>query len=108
MGGGSDNLNLNNLAILQASVPYDKNSITLVLTVPISHPNNKGGGFATEGMVEFSSPPNNTYRFDIGDNKIQKIKIADKIFTVSLNKIVLLNIPNVAFPIQYEFGINED
>lgn len=106
--GGNDRLNLDNVATLKLHVPYSDNSVTLLLdVVVITLPSNTEGPIKTEGVKSYNHNSGTIYLFDIINNKRHEITISDRTFVVTLFSINKLDVPNVSYAIEYEFGISE-
>ncbi len=107
--GGTDYLNLDNVATLQLHIPYDINKITLLLNrIPVIElPPRSQGGFKIEGFKIVSHKNTEIYTFSTS-NSTQKIKIGSRIFIITLKCISKIEVKDVPNAIQYEFGITEE
>ncbi|MBU4142797.1 hypothetical protein KJ590_02230 [Patescibacteria group bacterium] len=106
--GGNDILNLDNLATLKLHVPYNENSLTLLLNViPTEMPTVKNESFTAEGIKIYNQNSGQSYFFNTIQNKSHKIQIENRFFVVSLKEIKKLDIKNVSNPLEFIFGISE-
>jgi hypothetical protein len=106
--GGVDYLNLDNIARLKLYVPYSREYVTLLLDIiPTDMPSRSGSGIAVEGAQIYDQSLGVTYVFDKGAQKRHEITVAGRKFVVTLLQINQLDVPNVANPLEYVFGISE-
>jgi hypothetical protein len=106
--GGVDYLNLDNIARLRLYVPYSKEYVTLLLDIiPTDLPSRSGSGISVEGAQIYNQSLGVPYVFDKGTQKRHEITVAGRTFVVTLLQIKQLDVPNVAKPLEYVFGISE-
>ncbi len=106
--GGNDVLSIDSIATLKTHSHGSATSITLLLDVVPTHlPDNSSDVVKTEGRQEYTHSKEAEYVFDSIKNKRHDIDIAGRVFTVSLLKISVLDVPNVSSAIEYLFGISE-
>ena len=106
--GGNDVLRLDNLATLRLTVPYSLSSVTLVLdTAPVKFPAQKRSGTQYEDIQVFSWDPKNVFHFDDGSSRRQEITAGGRTFIVTLLQTEKLDVPGVANPVEWTFGISE-
>lgn len=124
--GGQSYLNLDNVARLEFLKETSKTGLLLALSptvVEIPNPISGNNEITLQGNTAKTNPRNNaefyfkdfititpnspTYIFDLGSIKSRNIEINGRSFTVTLNKIIKHNIPEVSSAIEYDFGISE-
>jgi hypothetical protein len=106
--GGTEMLNLDNVAVLRA-LTETNDQITFALnSVPIRMRDIDTPDLKIQGaqfhIIKGDTPE---YLFDRDKNKRHEITVEGRTFVVILQDIVPRDIPNVASPIEYIFGISE-
>ena len=106
--GGTDSLNLDNVARLQLYFPYDMNKVAFILNrAPVIElPFQSNEGFTAEGFKVISHKDAEIYTFSTAES-IKEVKVGDRTFIVNLQSISKMNIENVSNAIEYKFGISE-
>jgi hypothetical protein len=107
--GGNDTLNLDNVATLKLYGPsYSTTAVTLLLdVVPIELPDKIDGNLQMEGAYTYNHLSAVKYTFDTAKNRRHEITTAGRTFAVTLQKIILLDVPGVSNALEYQFGISE-
>lgn len=107
--GGIDRFVVDNLATLKLHVPYDEQNITLLLNVvPLEYPTQQNKNIKIEGAQTTTYNDDQILKFNKTNHRVNKITIENRTFVISLNKITILQIPNISKVLQYEFGISEE
>jgi hypothetical protein len=106
--GGNDILRLDNVGTLRRHVPFSLDKITLLLNVAsLKLPDQRGLNFNIFDMNIYNHKSGKEFLFDRDKNQSHEITVSGRTFTVTLFKVTKLNVPGVAFPVEYSFGISE-
>jgi hypothetical protein len=111
--GGKSNLNIDNIAMLQAdwTAPHNTREITLLLnSISLTEPSRKSvqGKFEVACWeVVMRDKDTRSFKFDIASNRRHEIRIDDRTYVVALLEVEKLEIKDVSDPLEYKFGISE-
>jgi|ERR1700761_1523606 len=104
--GGTDTLNLDNVAILRVVVPLN-DQITLILnSTAIRMRDINKDGFQAQG-IQLMARDGPEFLFDRTKSRRHEISVEGRTFVVILQDIFPRTIEGVANPIEYVFGISE-
>jgi hypothetical protein len=105
--GGNDTLTLANVATLLLGPYYTAFGVTLFLDTPaLRLPDKQTAGISIEG-ARLSPYMGKSYTFDMVQNQRQEVVVAGRTFIVTLMEVKKLEVPKVATPFEYVFGISE-
>jgi hypothetical protein len=102
--GGTEILNLDNVATLSLGAPSSMDMVTLFLGLATTYPNIRIPGMSIEDRKVMTIEKR--YVFDL-KNRRQEVAVAGRTFIVTLLEIKILDEPRVAKPREYVFGISE-
>lgn len=105
--GGKNTINVDNVFTLRLSVPYSVNEVTFTINatgVQLPDKNTPqmqvSGAFVTTGPVR-------TILFNRTDKRTHVLREGGRAFSVNLTNVRILDTPNVANPLEWQFGIFE-
>jgi hypothetical protein len=106
--GGNMTLRLDNVATLGLHVPYSMQSAPLILdVVPMDLAVEHSPNVSVDGAQGYFHSGSANYVFDVQKNKRHDITVAGRTFIVTLQQVKKMDLPGVANPIEYVFGISE-
>ncbi len=106
--GGNDRLNLDNVITLKSIVPYNEQSITMLVgVVPIEEQPIKNKSFETEDTQVIHHEDSSKFNFNVFTQKTHQIHTNGRTFIVTLNKVRKIPLQNVSLALEYEFSISE-